>query len=116
VRPARADPLARTSFRRPFGARVASAGRRGGSGAGVKGHLAHDGLLLALLALLAAALFVASAFRARLMPTIAAIRASGMKSPAAIAAELDRQGIVTQRDAKWRAATVRGVLRTTTID
>lgn len=52
----------------------------------------------------------AAAWRARLVPVIAAIRASGITTPAAIAEELGRRGIVTQRGGKWRGPTVKRLL------
>jgi DNA invertase Pin-like site-specific DNA recombinase len=50
-------------------------------------------------------------WRARVAPIIAAIRAGGVRSPSAIAAELDRRRILTPRGGRWRAAAVRELLR-----
>jgi DNA invertase Pin-like site-specific DNA recombinase len=52
----------------------------------------------------------AAAWRSRLMPIIEAIRATGITSPSAIAAELDQRGIVTLRGGKWRGPTVKRLL------
>jgi DNA invertase Pin-like site-specific DNA recombinase len=53
----------------------------------------------------------AAAWRARVGPIIAGIRAGGVTSPSAIAAELDRRRVLTPRGGRWRAATVRNILR-----
>ena len=53
----------------------------------------------------------AAAQRARVLPIIGAIRAGGMTSPGEIAAELDRRRVLTPRGGRWRAATVRNILR-----
>lgn len=49
----------------------------------------------------------AAAHRARVVPIIGAIRASGLTSPRHIARELERRGIRTPRGGRWRGATVR---------
>jgi DNA invertase Pin-like site-specific DNA recombinase len=52
----------------------------------------------------------AATWRARVLPIITAIRSTGVTSPGAIALELDRRAIKTQRGGKWRAETVRRLL------
>jgi DNA invertase Pin-like site-specific DNA recombinase len=49
----------------------------------------------------------AATWRRRVLPIIAAIRASGVTSNIQIARELERRGIKTQRGGQWRDATVR---------
>jgi DNA invertase Pin-like site-specific DNA recombinase len=53
----------------------------------------------------------AAAWRARILPIVSAICASGTTSPRAVAAELERRGILTPRGGRWRAAMVRNILR-----
>lgn len=53
----------------------------------------------------------AAAWRARIVPIVTAIRASGITSPPAVAAELERRGILTPRSGRWRAAMVRNILQ-----
>ena len=53
----------------------------------------------------------AAAYRARLRPIVAAIRASGVTSLREVAAELDRRGILTRRGGRWRASTVCELLK-----
>jgi DNA invertase Pin-like site-specific DNA recombinase len=52
----------------------------------------------------------ADAHTAQVLPAIAAIRAEGMTSLHAIAAELNRRGILTARGGQWYATTVRNTL------
>jgi DNA invertase Pin-like site-specific DNA recombinase len=52
----------------------------------------------------------ADAHAAQVLPAIAAIRAGGMTSLHAIAAELNRRGILTARGGQWYATTVRNTL------
>jgi DNA invertase Pin-like site-specific DNA recombinase len=53
----------------------------------------------------------AAAWQTRVLPIIAAIRAGGVTSPREIAVELERRGVLTLRGGRWRAATVRNLLR-----
>jgi DNA invertase Pin-like site-specific DNA recombinase len=48
----------------------------------------------------------AAAHRARILPIVAAIRASGLTSPRQIARELERRGIRTPRGGRWRGRNV----------
>lgn len=52
----------------------------------------------------------AASHTARVLPVIAAIRAEGITSLNAIAAELNRRGILTARGGHWYATTVRNTL------
>jgi DNA invertase Pin-like site-specific DNA recombinase len=78
-------------FGNPNGARAL---RGRGNGAGVMGIKA-----------------AANARRARLLPIIGAIRATGVTSFAGIARELEGRGILRPRGGRWRAATVRALVK-----
>jgi DNA invertase Pin-like site-specific DNA recombinase len=53
----------------------------------------------------------ADSFAANVLPIIQKIKASGVTSLRAIAAELEARGIRTARGGKWAAQQVRGILR-----
>jgi DNA invertase Pin-like site-specific DNA recombinase len=55
----------------------------------------------------------ADSFAANVLPVIQKIKASGVTSLRAIAAELDARGIRTARGGKWAAQQVRGILQRT---
>jgi hypothetical protein len=63
-------------------------------------------------AALAALQASAATWRTGVRPIIAAIAATGVTSPAAIARELDQRGILTARGGRWRGRTVQRVLIT----
>lgn len=69
-------------------------------------HRAGKGNTAAIAALEAAA----ATWRRRIVPIIAAIRASGVTSNIEIARELERRGIRTLRGGQWRDATVRRLI------
>ena len=60
---------------------------------------------------LAAQRAAAAAWCARVLPIVAAIRSTGMTSHRDVALELERRGVLTLRGGRWRAATVRNILR-----